>query len=621
MSLEQLAAVLPPALRKRVLLAAKQHPDTEPIFRDLILHHAPQPALNDLDSDPAAADDAAESYDELAYDLVVPGISFQNPRKKLDLALSDDDITLVESLPHASSSLPTPSSTGLASPARKTTRYSIDSLQIGFCLPTPMKQKPHSTFFLIFKSDIISFGAEDLVVKPLEYKNKGHSYTLAKGDSLRKLLVDYLSAALEGRCAGFFSVDMPDLTTFVPGPSSGSSLGSQPCPPPGVVAHIGVKDGFLYLLKRGILFAFRKPAIWIPVEAISAAQPFVVGGKSFNLLISTHDHPKYTPVGIDAGKTEVEFSLIDIQQQERLMGYFSQNVGRTRPSPAAGSGAERRSKAPLTIAHGDLGDSEEEDEDYVALSEDEVDEEFDSHHETDSERESEGEDDDRGTKKATKIRDAVQVDAEGDEQDINEEEDEDDEDADEEADGVDDDEGSISLNSEDVDDDEDDEGEDDDEDDDDDALEEVGTASPSRKRSKTEPTLDQQTAKRVRKRPDLAAAASAKRQRADLDVVEASRHEFLDVDEIAESNGQPLNPSNSNESLSQFGQERIEQSRSTEPIECIEDLDDAEEYSECDERNDKNSESGADKPPQDGPGALPSAMMSIDMEMDDFELL
>ncbi|KAF1983043.1 Rtt106-domain-containing protein [Aulographum hederae CBS 113979] len=73
-----------------------------------------------------------------------------------------------------------------------------------------------------------------------------------------------------------------------------------------VKAHKGSKEGYLFFLPPGILFAFKKPLLFFPFSAISSISYTSVLQRTFNLNISTQ-----STGSSDDKAQEIEFSMLD----------------------------------------------------------------------------------------------------------------------------------------------------------------------------------------------------------------------------------------------------------------------------------------------------------------------
>lgn len=212
-----------------------------------------------------------------------------------------------------------------------------------------------------------------------------------------------------------------------------------------VRAHRGSKDGYLFLLPNGILWGFKKPLLFIPLERINAVSYVNVLQRTFNIMVEVdvshappqQEQPKNGPAGTEweeeARPTteEIEFSMIDQEDYATIDESYVRRHGLNNRSMAEGRKAKRQlrenAKADAADAadasHGTNANGESLGENLTQLAlaeqllgEDEDDEEDEEDYDPGSEGESEGEGSSSG-----------------------EEDDDDDEEEDEEADGYDED--------------------------------------------------------------------------------------------------------------------------------------------------------------------------------------
>jgi hypothetical protein len=57
-----------------------------------------------------------------------------------------------------------------------------------------------------------------------------------------------------------------------------------------VIAHRGAKEGYLYFLENGILYGFRKPIMFFPIDTIREVTFTSILQRTFNLVVSTEDN-------------------------------------------------------------------------------------------------------------------------------------------------------------------------------------------------------------------------------------------------------------------------------------------------------------------------------------------
>lgn len=153
-----------------------------------------------------------------------------------------------------------------------------------------------------------------------------------------------------------------------------------------VKAHRGSKDGFLFFVASGIVWAFKKPLALFGFDCIESISYTSVLQRTFNLVITTMADP------VTGKQDEVEFSMLDHQDFAGIDGYIKRhnlndasmaaerrakklNVnGKPKveegTNAEAANGVEEEEETELQKAERELEDEEdEEEEDYDPGSE------------------------------------------------------------------------------------------------------------------------------------------------------------------------------------------------------------------------------------------------------------
>lgn len=218
-----------------------------------------------------------------------------------------------------------------------------------------------------------------------------------------------------------------------------------------VKAFRGSKDGYLFFLPNGILWGFKKPLLFIPLDRIVAISYTSVLQRTFNMVVEIdvshapdlappgHPHPHPQDDDAAASKTEeLEFGMIDQEDYQGIDETYVRRHGLNNRSMAEGRKARRQLRenakggmvppgaAADGGANGTAAGGGGQDDDMAALEraeqlleEDEEDEEEedydpgsegDSEGEGDSSSEGEGDDDDDDDEEGEEDEDA---DAEG----------------------------------------------------------------------------------------------------------------------------------------------------------------------------------------------------------------
>ncbi|KAG7120366.1 Histone chaperone like protein [Verticillium longisporum] len=307
--------------------------------------------INVAGSVPASAAEAA--VDE-PVQLEIKEISVSVPqRKKFELCFTDN---------HLYARVP-----GTTTPAAGIA-YAWGDIEYAFYLPIPEKtQVQHN--YIIFprgaclpsKTETAIPTAEPLVFTvPASAPKQGTilgpkaSSAAAVSDTYRSLfdwaLTTHLRAA--SNPINIVSAD----------PAKFHSMVRQPHRPNEKAVHVkafrGSKDGYLFFLPTGILWGFKKPLLFIPLERISSLSYTSVLQRTFNIVVEA-----FTGEG-DATE-ELEFAMLD---QEDYQGIDESYAGKKAAgagdvAPEAGADTDGRTELEKAQAEAELQLQDEEDED------------------------------------------------------------------------------------------------------------------------------------------------------------------------------------------------------------------------------------------------------------------
>ncbi|TPX39956.1 hypothetical protein SeMB42_g06170 [Synchytrium endobioticum] len=219
------------------------------------------------------------------------------------------------------------------------------------CLPTPEKTKPHWTFVLVPNSittEPVCFGMDD----------KGG---FAKGTGVRITNEANETKALE-KTDGNKLPALDILEHFVWKSFIGANMGSR--------------AGFLYCLKEGIFFGFKRPLLFVPMSQIKGVGVASVAQRTFSFTVDQ------VVGGEDA---QHEFSYIDIAEYDNLSDY----LGKFKSAWRAGAKDAAEPTSPQKDDDAPKpGESDEDDDDFALDSEEsDVAEEYDSDHDSDGKKE------------------------------------------------------------------------------------------------------------------------------------------------------------------------------------------------------------------------------------------
>ncbi|TQS37279.1 hypothetical protein Golomagni_02256 [Golovinomyces magnicellulatus] len=151
-----------------------------------------------------------------------------------------------------------------------------------------------------------------------------------------------------------------------------------------IKAFRGSKDGYLFFLPSGILWAFKKPLLFFPHSRISGVSATSILLRTFNLNLEFFTDTK------EEEHEEIEFTMLDIDDFGNIMKYINRHNLQDR------SMAERRKAKFYNVNKSKKTDEDSSkiedpnDGDHKKLGEDEEDEEVDEDYDPGHEGESDG---------------------------------------------------------------------------------------------------------------------------------------------------------------------------------------------------------------------------------------
>ena len=101
-----------------------------------------------------------------------------------------------------------------------------------------------------------------------------------------------------------------------------------------IKAFRGSKDGFLFFLSTGILWAFKKPLMFLPLDKITAVSYTNVLQRTFNMVVELE-------AGADGKVEELEFAMIDQEDYQGINGTYVSRHGLADRSMAEQRKAKR----------------------------------------------------------------------------------------------------------------------------------------------------------------------------------------------------------------------------------------------------------------------------------------
>ncbi|KAL8811518.1 MAG: hypothetical protein Q9200_001741 [Gallowayella weberi] len=355
--------ILPQELASRVVDTVKRYPDTATLFQDLINHIHTDSVETKGQTAPSkkrkleVETSTTEQFDSIA------DISFSIPqRKKLKLEISRNvKIGAIRG---------TNNTTGEA-------EFGIPYADIDscICLPVPEKAQPQYSFCVLPSSgdDQVLFTVPGTKIKPEAIDSE---VSINPEESYKEAMIRILNKRLKRK------VIEPDEKDFVSAMAQAHRKGEKAVH---VKAFRGNKDGFLFFLPTGIIFAFKKPLLFYPFHTIASISYTSVLQRTFNLTITIYPSPTNTETH------EIEFSMLDQADFAGIDAY----IKRHGLQDASMAEQRRAQKYNVNGVKGEAGDAAHEGELEKAQREaedvdDDEDEEDDGNFDPGSEGESEG---------------------------------------------------------------------------------------------------------------------------------------------------------------------------------------------------------------------------------------
>lgn len=189
---------------------------------------------------------------------------------------------------------------------------SFPAIDYTFCLPVPDKAQVQHNYVLLLKD---SYGLRPTEWEPLVFTiNAG----APKPDALSGLDASMARQTASDSFQALFDWALPKYLATAGNPSN-RVLRADPArfhskqrqahrPQEKAVhvgAHRGSKDGYLFFLEQGILWGYKKPVIFLPLDRIASVSYTRITNRTFDLVVEM-----FSPDGGDA-TDELDFAMVD----------------------------------------------------------------------------------------------------------------------------------------------------------------------------------------------------------------------------------------------------------------------------------------------------------------------
>lgn len=285
-------------LAKDVAAIIKKYPETASIFQRLVTYLSAneeqdrRTKRSKLEDRAGALSEAKNNSETSAGEAIlrVPELSFVTPiRKKLTLTI--DSRSVAASIPGED---------------KFEIQVPFSDIRCIALLPVPEKAAKMWNF-CIFRAS----SDEAVVFTVPDNTPKGTSGTaVSSPDKSTSSTYRELITSVLNQCLHNIKVSEPSTQDFV---SALPQPHRKQEPAVHITAHRGSKEGYLFFLAQGLVYGFKRPLLFIPLEHINSVTYNDILQRTFNLTVT---------VTADKSEESHEFSMIDISEHDRVDKYI-----------------------------------------------------------------------------------------------------------------------------------------------------------------------------------------------------------------------------------------------------------------------------------------------------------
>ncbi|KAL1888708.1 hypothetical protein Cpir12675_006073 [Ceratocystis pirilliformis] len=341
---------------------AADTPDHISLFNDIAnffydqLHSSDEPSSKRRKTETPSTPNGIVSVTSEPVQLEIKEISLSVPvRKKLDLCFTSSGLY------------------GRASGSKEAvpgTVFSWSDIEFAFYLPVPEKtQVQHNYVLLPRGSSFITKATptpDPLVFTVNATPPKAGTISGPKAAAAQPVSGDY-NSLFDWSFSTFLRSAGSNVQIVASNPARFHSMVKQSHRPNEKAVHIkafrGSKDGYLFFLQTGILWGFKKPLLYIPLERVAAISYTSVLQRTFNMVVEVFS-------GEGDNTEEIEFSMIDQQDYQGIDELYVKKNGLQDRSMAEQRKAKLELAENAKAVKNDGGDDGSEDVEMTQADED-----------------------------------------------------------------------------------------------------------------------------------------------------------------------------------------------------------------------------------------------------------
>lgn len=295
-----------PQLRESVERLITAYPDSFGVIRDLISYYSAK--LSSLSNDTEEREhkkrriDSAPSISSFDIIATIPEVSCQIPaRKKYNLIVSTTHLVLVNSKTNEVEH-----------------QYPLNEFQLGTCVPSPGPTKAFVFSLFLAQPDtdplVFTVSPKYDIIPP---SAMAAAYSDGSDETPRALIALLMQKAGIRMITQQRNIYVSSGTSATTGkPSDEDRFHAN--------AYLKAREGSLYFLPQGILYGFKKPTVFFPLDSIASTVFRGITQRTFDLVVSLKPgrRPLGSSLSFGGDDGQVEFSMIEHTEYPGINDYI-----------------------------------------------------------------------------------------------------------------------------------------------------------------------------------------------------------------------------------------------------------------------------------------------------------